>query len=182
MFRRLHNSVPQSNPLAPEMMQTLNQANRMAASGQPGQAAQLFTQVADEMEATNHPRRAANLHAQAAHAFADSHNPQAALAQARLALNLFIQNKMVQRTPVFYANISRKLTNQGMPKAAAALAQEFGERVGPMPSPVPSAAGKRGSLPTNCSKCGAPIRADEVAWVDARTIECNYCGSLIREE
>ena len=182
MFRRLRNPIAQANPLAPEMMQTLNQANRLAANGQPGQAAQLFSQVADEMEATNHPRRAANLHAQAAHAYADSHNPQAALAQARLALNLFIQNKMVQRTPVFYANISRKFTNQGMPKAAAALEQEFGARVGPMPAQMPRAAGKHGSLPTNCSKCGAPIHADEVTWVDARTIECNYCGSLIREE
>ncbi len=182
MFRRLRNPVTQSNPLAPEMMQTLNQANRLEANGQPGQAAPLFSQVADEMEAANHPRRSANLHAQAAHAFADSRNPQAALAQARLALNLFIQNKMVRRTPVFYANITRKLNNHGMPKAAQALTQEFGERVGPMPAQLPQAAGRGGSLPTNCSKCGAPIHADEVTWVDTRTIECNYCGSLIRAE
>jgi hypothetical protein len=182
MFRRFRNPTAQSNPLAPEMMQTLNQANRLAANGQPGQAAALFSQVADEMEASNHPRRAANLHAQAAHAYADSHNPQDALAQARLALNLFIQNQMVRRTPVFYANITRKLNNHSMPKAAEALTQEFGGRVGPMPAHIRRAAGRGGNLPTNCSKCGAPILADEITWVDDRTIECNYCGSLIRKE
>jgi hypothetical protein len=182
MFRRFRNPAIQSNPLAPEMIQTLKQANRLVANGQPGQAAPLFAEVAGEMEATNHPRRAANLHAQAAHTYADSHNPQAALAQARAALTLFIQNQMVQRTPIFYSNITRKLTNQGMPKAAAALVNEFGARVGPVPAPVTPAAGQRGRLPTNCSKCGAPIHADEINWVDTSTIECNYCGSLIRAE
>jgi hypothetical protein len=182
MFRRFRNPTTQSNPLAAEMMQILNQANRLAANGQPGQGGQLFAQVADEMEASNHPRRAANLHAQAAHAYADSHNPQAVLAQARLALNLFIQNQMVWRTPVFYAKITRKLNNHGMPEAAEVLTQEFSGRVGGMPAPRQRAAGRGGSLPTNCSKCGAPILADELTWVDDRTIECNYCGALIRAE
>ena len=182
MFRRFRNPAFQANPLSPVEMQTLKQANQFMAGGQPGQAAPLFEQVASEMEATNHPRRAANLHALAAHAYADSHAPQAALAQARAALNLFIQNQMVQRTPVFYANITRKLTNKGMPNAAAALEKEFGSRVGPMPAPVAPAAGQRPRLPTNCSKCGAPIHAEEVHWVDTSTIECEYCGSLIRPE
>jgi hypothetical protein len=182
MFRRFRNPAFQANPLRPALMQTLNQANRFVANGQPGQAAPLFADVAGEMEATQHPRRAANLHAQAAHAYADSHNPQAALAQARAALTLFIQYQMVQRTPVFYTNITRKLTNNGMPNAAAALEKEFGSRVGAVPAPVSLAAGQHGRLPTNCSKCGAPIHADEATWVDANTVECDYCGSLIRSE
>jgi hypothetical protein len=182
MFRRLRNTAFQSHPLAPVLMQTLNQANRFVANGQPGQAAPLFEEVASEMEATNHPRRAANLHAQAAHAYADSRNEQAALIQARAAMSLFIQYQMVRRTPVFYANITRKFSNKGMPNAAAALVKEFGSRVGPMPEPVAPGAGQRGRLPTNCSKCGAPIHADDANWVDTVTIECDYCGSLIRSE
>jgi hypothetical protein len=182
MFRRFRNPALPPRPLAPSQLQTLNQANHLVANGQPGKAAPLFAEVADVLEASAHPRRAANLHAQATHAYADSHNPQAALIQARAALNLFIHNQMVQRTPVFYTNITRKLTNLGMPKAAAALTNEFGFRVGSMPIPVSPAPGKRGQLPTNCSKCGAPIRADDATWVDASTVECNYCGSLIRAE
>jgi len=182
MFRRFRNPAFQPNPLGPAAMQTLNQANRLVANGQSGQAAILFAQVADEMEATNHPRRAANLHAQAAHAYADSRNEQAALVQARAALNLFIQNQMARRTPVFYTNITSKFTNHGMPDAAATLAKEFEGRVGAMPAQATPTAGQRGRLPTNCSKCGAPIHADEANWVDASTVECDYCGSSIRTE
>ena len=86
------------------------------------------------METSNHPRRAANLHAQAAHAYADGKDEQDVLAQARRALSLFIQYQMVQRTPVFYANITRKLTNHGMKNSAEALAKEFGPLVGAMPA------------------------------------------------
>ena len=182
MFRRFRNPAFQPNLLAPAAMQTLNQANRFVANGQPGQAAPLFAEVAGEMEATNHPRRAANLHAQAAHAYADSRNEQAALVQARAALTLFIQNQMARRTPVFYTNITRKFTNHAMPNAATALAKEFGSRMGPMPAPAAPAAGQHGRLPTNCSKCGAPIHAEDANWVDADTIECDYCGSLVRTE
>jgi hypothetical protein len=182
MFRRFRNPVFQPNPLTPAQMQNLNQANRLTANGQPGQAAPLFADVAGQMEATHHPRRAANLHALAAHAYADSRNEQAALVQARAALTLFIENQMARRTPVFYTNITRKFTNNGMPNAAAALAKEFGSRVGGMPAPVTPVAGPHGRLPTNCGKCGAPIHTNEANWVDEGTVECDYCSSLIRAE
>ena len=182
MFRRFRNPAVQPNSLGPLQLQTLNQANQFVANGQPAQAAPLFEKLAGKMEATNHPRRAANLHAQAAHAYADSQNEQAALDHARAALNLFLQYQMVRRTPIFYANMTRKLTNKGMKNASEALAKEFSSRVGPMPEPVTPPAGQRGRLPTNCSKCGAPIHGDEANWIDASTVECDYCGSLIRPE
>jgi hypothetical protein len=180
MFRRIRKPVFQPDPLRPVMLQTLNQANRFLANGQPGQAAALFAEVAAEMYTANHPRRAANLHAQAAHAYADSHNEKAALLQAQTALNLFIQNQMARRTPVFYANITRKFTNRGMPNAAATLVNEFSGSVGTLPAaPVRN---NHGRLPTNCSKCGAPIHSDEANWVDANSVECDYCGSLVRSD
>jgi hypothetical protein len=37
-------------------------------------------------------------------------------------------------------------------------------------------------LPTNCEKCGARVRSDEIEWIDAQTAECAYCGSPIRPE
>jgi hypothetical protein len=94
-------------------------------------------------------------------------------------LSLFIQYQMVQRTPVFYGNITRKLTNKGMKNAAEALVKEFGPVVGGMAAPAP-AAFPRGSLPTTCPKCGAPLHGSEVIWVDAITAECAYCGTSIR--
>ena len=179
MFRRFRNPAMNAAALSPAQLQTMNQANQLVASGQPILAAPLFAQVASGLEASNHPRRAANLHAQAAHAYADGQDEQDALAQARRALSLFIQYQMVQRTPVFYANITRKLTNKGMKNSAEALAKEFGPVVGGMPAPV-QVVSPRGSLPTNCPKCGAPLHASEATWIDANTAECAYCGVSIR--
>jgi len=179
MFRRFRNPAMNATPLSPAQLQTINQANQLVASGQPILAAPLFAQLASGMQASNHPRRAANLHAQAAHAYADGKDEQDALAQARRAMSLFIQYQMVQRTPVFYANITRKLTNQGMKNAAEAMAKEFGPVVAGMPASAPAAAA-RGSLPTSCPKCGAPLHASEATWIDANTAECAYCGVSIR--
>ncbi len=181
MFRRIRNPAFQPNPLPPAQMQTLSRANQLLAGGQPLQAAALFTQLADQLQVSNHPRRAANLHAQAAHAFADGQDEADALAQARLALSLFLQYQMVRRTPVFYANITRKLNAKGMKNAADALMKEFGSKVGPIPASVAPPTG-HGRLPTNCPKCGAPIHGDEAEWVDTSTAECAYCGTLIRSE
>ena len=112
----------------------------------------------------------------------DNHQGPAALIQARAALNLFLKYQMIQRTPVFYANITRKLNDNGMKKAADALISEFGPRVAALPVGAASAAQKHGLLPTNCPQCGAPIHTDKAQWVDSNTVECAYCGSQIRPE
>lgn len=39
---------------------------------------------------------------------------------------------------------------------------------------------RKAILPVNCQGCGAPLRSDEVEWVDEVTAECPYCGSLSR--
>ena len=36
---------------------------------------------------------------------------------------------------------------------------------------------KRPALPTHCPGCGAPVRPDEVEWLDDLTAECAFCGS-----
>ena len=179
MFRRFRNQAMNATPLNPSQLQAMNQANQLVANGQPILAAPIFAQLASGMETSNHPRRAANLHAQAAHAYADGQDEQDALAQARRALSLFIQYQMVQRTPVFYANITRKFTNKGMQNSVEALAKEFGPLVAGLPAAAPAAA-PRGSLPANCPKCGAPLHASEATWIDANTAECAYCGTSIR--
>jgi hypothetical protein len=182
MFRRIRRAAFQASTINPIQMQSLTKANQLVASGEPGQAAPLFANLATEMETSSHPRRAANLHAQAAHAYADIQDEQAALKQARLALNLFIQYQMANRTPIFYTNITRKFKNKGMKSASETVISEFGSKIKPMsiqPTPAPS---HQGQLPTNCSKCGAPIHKNDANWVDDQTIECDFCGSLIRSE
>lgn len=183
MYRPLRRRSRWGAPLNQALMGELAKANRLVANGQPGEAAPLYARLAQEMERSSHPRRAANLYALAAHAYADSADESNALAHARLALNLFIQYQVVERTPRFFANITRKIRNRGMAPAAEALQKEFGDRVGPLPAGGPPARQpQRGHLPPACPQCGAPLRSDEVEWIDARSVECVYCGLVVRTE
>lgn len=180
MFRRRRMINNMRAVLDDAQLRMLQQANTLAANGQSGQAAPLFAQLAAAMETGGHPRRAANLHAQAAHAYADSQDEAHALAHAQAALRLFIRWQMAQRTPVFYANIMRKMTNKGMAASVAALQKEFGQAA-PFPVPQGAAAPARhGNLPAACTQCGGPLRSDEVAWVDDQTAECIYCGAMVK--
>jgi hypothetical protein len=179
MFRRYSGR----RPLNIDQISLLRQANQLMSDGKPAQAAPLFVQLGRQMQATRRPRRAANLFARAANAFIDSHDEQAALTQARLALSLGLQYQMVQRTPVFFANITRKMDGIGMKSAAEALQREFGPRIASKPTvPPQESQPKRGLLPTICPKCGAPVHGDDINWVDENTAECEYCGNLIRTE
>jgi hypothetical protein len=103
-----------------------------------------------------------------------------------LALHLFFKQHMNQRAPVFYANITRTLNNKGLNPAAEALASEFGAQIAaPAAAAAPAAPSpgqKHALLPTKGPKCGAPIHVDQAKWVDANTVECEYCGTQIRPE
>jgi hypothetical protein len=180
-FFRRRNVI--GNPLGPGQIQILSQANQLIAQGHPGEAAQLFANLAQQMEATNHPRRAANLHAQAAHAYADNEDEANALSQARRALTLFLQYQMVERSPRFYANIERKMHARNMSKAADTLQAEFGKQVGSLPQPPaqPQVPGQQ-RLPPTCAQCGAPVRGDEIEWINQYSAQCIYCGSIIQTE
>ena len=111
MFRR--RLAMQNDVLSASQIEVLAKANQLAANNNSADAAPLYTELARELDAT-HPRRAANLHARAAHSYADAGNEQLALAQARAGLTMFIQYRMINRTPVFFANITRKFNNKGM--------------------------------------------------------------------
>ena len=169
-------------PLAPAVLAIIAKANQLIASGHADQAAPMLAQLAQDLEGRGRVRPAANLHAQAAHAYAASRNESAALAQARAALNQFIQLQMARRVPTFYDNITRKLRANGMSAAADTLQKEFGDKVKPFEkfkSPSP-AQGRR--LPANCPHCGAAARSDEVDWIDGQSAECAYCGGVIQTE
>lgn len=180
MFRRRRILNNMRTALGDAQLRTLQQANTLAANGQPEQAASLFAQLAVALETSGHPRRAANLHAQAAHAYADSQDEAHALAHAQAALRLFIRWQMARRTPVFYTNITRKMAAKGMAASVAVLQKEFG-LAGPVPAAHAAAeTARHGNLPAACSQCGGPLRSNEVAWVDDQTVGCIYCGAMVK--
>ncbi len=166
--------------LAP--MQALMQANRLANNGKLNEAGIEFARLADELGQAR-PRQAANLHAAAAHAFVGAGAAEQALQQADQALRMFQQYRMLQRFPVFFANITRKMQDAGMQAAAQKLESEFGvEAQQAQPVVDAGAAERRGALPAICPHCGAAVRSDEVEWIDAVSAECIYCGGIIQAE
>jgi hypothetical protein len=166
-------------PTQPQL-KTLATAQQLLSENKPVEAAALFAQLAQRAEKNGRLKRAANLHAQAAHAYAAGSQEQAALAQGRRALNLFIQLGMNERSAIFLANLRRKLRAHGLQVAADALDGEFGEKVPALGGQASQAVNSQhGSLPSNCPQCGGPLRSDEVDWIDAHSAECPFCGSVI---
>jgi hypothetical protein len=92
------------------------------------------------------------------------------------------------RAPRFFANITRKMDAAGMAEPAAELRHEFAGRLGPLPpsfaqpqvwggGPAKQPAPR---LPAACPQCNAPLRSNEVDWIDAISAGCPYCGSTLR--
>jgi hypothetical protein len=159
----------------------INQALQMLESGQPAQAAEVFSRIAQELEASHQPRRAANLHAQAAYAFIDAKDVASAQAQSITALGLFLEHHMLIRARQFYNNIRRNFQSQGMAEAAEALQEAYTPQIESLPEqPNTPSKPSLGRLPVACTQCGGPIRPNEADWIDGQTIQCVYCGALIR--
>jgi len=177
--------APEERPLTVEQSSSLAEAKRLMDKDDPAAAAPLYAHLAKQMEFSNQPQRAANMHALAAQAFTGALDRTAALIHARMALELFIGHKMNQRAPFFYNSILKELNKQGLASVAQTLQDEFGRKIALLPGPTEPAAHEphkdvEPQLPTNCPNCGAPLHPERLTWVNQRTAECEYCGSLIR--
>lgn len=156
-------------------------AHRLLEEGQPGQAAAIFSQLATGLSGRARPRQAGNLHAKAAHAFIDAGDARQALEQARLALGLFKHfGLLLPRAAQFKTRVIEHMRAKGMTAEADALDKEYHL---PM-VPVQQTTGQRqqARLPAAYPKCGAPVRYDEVEWIDALSAECGYYSATLQTE
>ncbi|MBI5034210.1 MAG: hypothetical protein HZB51_27125 [Chloroflexi bacterium] len=183
MFRRpmrpLRRALAGANPI---VLQAVARANQLIANGKPEQAAQIFERLAQEAEQRGLVKPAANAHAQAAHAYTAAKNEQAALTHSRTALNQFLQLNLLERTPQFFVNITKRMRDNGWAAAADTLQKEFGDKVKALGGQGNIASTQRSRLPSKCPHCAAPARSDEVDWIDATSAECIYCGGVIQTE
>ncbi len=159
---------------------SLQTANSLLASGHPGEAANLFAELAQQMEAKGQAIRAANLHARAAHAYADSNAEKESLTEARLALTQFMALNLAERIPVFYRNITRKFRKRGMRQALQTLEAECGMQIELHSAPAEQPTELRSALPAECPHCGAPVLSTDVEWIDSQRARCEYCGGVLQ--
>ncbi|MFQ6102598.1 MAG: hypothetical protein ACE5OS_15410 [Anaerolineae bacterium] len=174
-------------PLPPRIRKALERANSLMADGQFAEAASIFGGLSEEAKQHGMLVRAADLALQASRAYFAADDMGAALERAKQALRLFVRGGRAGRVPLVLSKMTAALRKKGYDAQADQLEQEaeqafeeMGLSLGEARQRAPHVAEKRGTLPTHCSGCGAPLVADEVEWHDAHTAECLYCGTVVK--
>jgi hypothetical protein len=164
--------------IANEAINEVARANQLLSSGQPEKAAVLFMQLAGQMQAAGRARQAANLHAQAAHAWLSAGVEQRAMNQAGMAMQMFARQGMVERAQEFKTSFMGRLREGGMQGSADSIGNTYDTVVAVVDPQPPQP--KRGILPAACPHCGAPLRSDEVDWIDEHSAECGFCSGVVQ--
>lgn len=178
---------PLRPPLAPRARRALAHANKLMADGQFAEAAKIFGRLSEEAKERGMLVRAADLALQASRARFAADDATAAVEQAKDALRLFVRGGRAGRVPPVLSKMTAALREKGydaqadeLEQEAERLLEEMGLSLDEAKQRIPQMPEKRGTLPAQCSGCGAPLVPDEVEWHDAHTAECPYCGTIAK--
>lgn len=188
MFRR-RMARPRGRGAGPMPHPRLQRANELMAIEDYIGAARAFEELANAAILRKGPA-APHLFLQAGRANIKAGNIQKGLTQFERGLKLFADSGEWLK---FQRNRNRmvaELHSAGLEDEAHALGHFLGDQ---LPSELKSTedelqfkarpvARARATLPTNCPGCGAPMRIDEVDWIDEYTAECLFCGSITRNQ
>ncbi len=159
----------------------LQEANLAFDKGEYGRAAQLFERIAEPADARNGPR-APLFHLQAGRARVLAGQVALGMPSLKRGLELLAQRKQFQRLHHMGMRTVAELNERGFKNEATEIEIWLKTLQPSMPSfETPASPAKKPALPTHCPSCGAPLRADEVEWLDDGAAECGYCGSPVRE-
>lgn len=160
----------------------LQRANQMLWAGNYREAASAYEQLARAAEARGGPRapffyiQAGRLHIMAGQT-ADG------LDYLERGLGLFAMRGQHVRASNIGARIIGELNGRALKREAQQVTEYLQELVpGFISSAVEAADAKHPPLPAHCTGCGAPLRPDEVDWLDETTAACAYCGSPVQGE
>ncbi len=159
----------------------LQEANLAFDKGEFGRAAELFEQIAKAAEGRGGPR-APLFYLQAGRSRVYAGQTFIGLEHLKHGLSLFASRGQMKR--VFNAGnrIVGELNQRGLKKEGEEIANHMKSLLPALSSMTDDSSSKKAVLPTHCPSCGAPLRPDEVDWLDEVTAECGYCGSPVHEE
>jgi hypothetical protein len=144
--------------------QLIRNAFEMQSNGNPAGMAETFAALAEQSEKDGCPRQAANLHAQSAHRWLDANEIEKAQVQADLSIAAFTKLDMEKRLLEFQTRFEVHKQNPGKPL-----------QFNPASTSLQSK-----TLPAACPQCGAPVRSDEIEWIDQQSAECGYSGCILK--
>jgi len=155
----------------------LQEANMAFEKGEYGRAAERYEKIARVADARGGPR-AAILHLQAGRARAFAGQASLGLRSLRRGLEILAERKQLHRLHQAGTRTISELKERGLEDEATNIEILMVTLLPDTFSAEPSA--KRPAIPTHCPSCGAPLRSDEVDWLDDVTAECGFCGSPIQ--
>jgi hypothetical protein len=156
----------------------LQEAHFAFSKGEFGLAADLFEQIARTADGRGAPR-APLFYLQAGRARILAGQTALGIPSLRRGLELLAERQQYQRLSQAAKRTVGELREKGLSQEASAIETWLATILPATLTPQP--ASPRAVLPTHCPACGAPLRPDEVEWLDDVTAECGYCGSPVRE-
>jgi hypothetical protein len=181
MFRR-----PFGRPMRRAMMgdglPLLQRANDLLASGQYTAAAEAYEQLAHGAARRGIPRDA-QLLLQAGRCRILADQVTQGMDDLKQGLSIIAGRGNIQRLQRAGGRTVTELTERGLlPQAAEIEAILKGSVPAPVGNMAVNESTEKRTLPVACPTCGAPLRSDEVEWVDGASAECPFCGGLVRAE
>jgi len=155
----------------------LQEANLALEKGEYGRAAELFERSARAADARSGPR-APLFHLQAGRARVYAGQTDLGMPSLKRGLELLANHRQFLRLHQTGTRTVAELKEHGLENDAVEI-ESFLNAILPKTFSAEPVA-KRPILPTHCPSCGAPLRPDEIEWLDEVTAECGYCGSPAR--
>jgi predicted RNA-binding Zn-ribbon protein involved in translation (DUF1610 family) len=180
--------------LRPRPRQMLERAHRLFDRGEFAEAAPIFDRLAEGAAERGMLNRAGDLYLQSARCHLEMGKAAAAVERGKHALRLFGRAGLFGKIERLMPRMVETLQEKGYQAEAEALRQEVEARLAEVPPerrappgarpagwpPFARPATARRQLPAKCSACGAPVKPDEVTWLDPQTAECPYCGAVVK--
>lgn len=169
---------PGAAPARDAALKALRQATRFVEAGEYARAYPILKRLADVAARRGMPRRAGYLYLQAARARLEMGEPRDALVLAQHAIQHLAGVGRVERASRLLLGTIQALEDKGYREQAVTLRAQVSALLGG--SGLAPSVLRQSTLPTRCPSCNAPVRPDQVSWIDGRSVECVFCGGVVR--
>lgn len=164
-----------------KVRQMLQRAHRLIEEEEYLEAAEIFERLAQGARQRRMLQRAPRLFLQAGRTYILAGNMDQGTALIRQGLKMLARTRQWTTLQRAGERVAAELTEEGYADLAQEFSQWLEETLPDDFEAIPRPTKKRSvTLPLKCPSCGAPIRSDEVEWVDRTTAVCPYCGSGLR--
>ena len=181
MFRRRAERIVRRMTRQGNVPPALQQASQMMENGDYLNAAASYHTLAKGAE-ERFPQRAPFLYIEAGRAAIYGGETKSGMTHLRRGLTILASQRRFNRLQILGPRVIHELRDRGLHAEAEEIESLLSGNLPTGTTAELSAPGKRPSLPTHCSSCGAALKPDEIEWLDEVTAECSYCGNPVRDE